>query len=88
MAKDKITVFLVDDQSLFRRGLRMGLAESEDVQVVGESLITDEVPELIESFSPHIVLIDASPPNHRGLGHIPPHHSTQPQHCGDCSHAP
>ncbi len=64
---EKITVFLVDSQGLFRQGVKLALNQTPDIEVVGEADLSDEVPELIQTFSPHIALMDANPPFLDGL---------------------
>ena len=58
---------MVDGNTLFRDGLRQALNRTEDIEVIGESDINDEVPELIANFSPEIVLLDIGLPLLTGL---------------------
>jgi len=64
---EKIEVFVIDNNSLFREGLRQALNQIEDIEVVGECSINDEALELIASFSPEIVLLDIGLPLLTGL---------------------
>ena len=64
---DKIEVFVVDNNILFRHGLRQALNQSDDIEVVGESDIDDEALEIVASFSPEIVLLDIGLPLITGL---------------------
>ncbi|GAH90359.1 unnamed protein product [marine sediment metagenome] len=64
---EKIGVFVIDNNSLFREGLRQTLNQMEDIEVVAESNINDEALELIASFSPDIVLLDIGLPFFTGL---------------------
>jgi len=63
----KIEVFIIDNNILFRQGLRQALNQSEDIEVVGESDIDEEALELVASFSPEIVLLDIGLPLLKGL---------------------
>lgn len=69
MSKNKkpITIFIMDDQPLFRQGLRGSLGEHDDIEVEGESAVSEDILELVSSFAPDIVLIDATPPSQKGL---------------------
>jgi len=64
---ERIQVFVVDGNTLFRDGLRQALNRTEDIEVVGESDISDEALALITSFSPEIVLLDIGLPLLTGL---------------------
>ena len=63
----KIEVFIIDNSTLFRQGLRQALSQSEDIEVVGESDIDEEALELVASFCPEIVLLDIGLPLLTGL---------------------
>lgn len=62
-----ITLFIVDDQPLFRMGLRACLAEVDDIRIEGECSVTEDALELVDSFAPNVALLDAAPPRQRGL---------------------
>ena len=64
---EKIKVFVIDSNTVFREGLRQVLNQTEDVEVIGESDINDEVLELISNFSPQVVLLDIGLPLLIGL---------------------
>jgi len=64
---DKIEVFVIDNSVLFRRGLRQAFDQTDDIEVVGESDIDDEAPEMVAGFSPEIVLLDIGLPLAIGL---------------------
>ncbi len=64
---EKITVFIVDKQTLYRQGIRQALSASEDINVVGESSPNAEAVSLIEAFMPNVVLLDVDLPLLRGL---------------------
>ncbi len=64
---EKIRVFLVSNNILFRQGLRQAISESEDVEVISESDISEEAVEVVLSFSPEVVLLDIGLPLLTGL---------------------
>ncbi|MFQ5933247.1 MAG: LuxR C-terminal-related transcriptional regulator [Dehalococcoidia bacterium] len=66
MAAEVVSVFIVDDQPVFRLGLRSAL-EEEGISVLGESSLSDEAIELVCSFHPRVALVGTAPPRHRGL---------------------
>src|SRR3954468_15843331 len=63
----KITVLLVDDHSLVRRGFRRILEDEPDMDVVGEAGDGDQAIALAQKFRPQVVLMDCSLPNTSGL---------------------
>jgi len=58
---------VIDNNSLFREGLRQALNQIEDIEVVDECGIGDEALELIANFSPDVVLLDIGLPSLAGL---------------------
>lgn len=64
---DKISVLLVDDHSLVRRGFRRILEDEPDMEVVGEAGDGDEAITMAQKFHPAVVLMDCSLPNTSGL---------------------
>jgi len=64
---DKIRVFVISNNTLFRQGLRQAISQSEDIEVVSESDISDKALEIVMSFSPEIVLLDIGLPLLTGL---------------------
>ena len=62
-----IRVVLVDDQSLFRAGIRMLLASQPDIDVVGEAGDGREAIELVRVTRPDVVLMDIRMPVMDGL---------------------
>ncbi|MFC1998299.1 response regulator [Chloroflexota bacterium] len=66
-AAGKIRVFLVDDHSLFREGIRAMLTFHDDIEVVGEAGDGMEAVEKIQNLSPDVVLLDIAMPNMNGL---------------------
>lgn len=64
---DVIRVLLVDDQQLFREGLRTLLGLHEDLRVVGEARDGLEAETLTERLRPHVVLMDLRMPRRDGV---------------------
>ena len=67
MADDKISVFLLDDHELVRRGLREFLEEEGDLEIVGEAGTAGEALEGIDKTSPRIAVIDVRLPDGNGI---------------------
>lgn len=64
---EKIRVFLVDSQVLYREGVRTALAKEGDIEVVGESDDGEEALYQIKPLSPDVVIVDAELPSLSGL---------------------
>jgi DNA-binding NarL/FixJ family response regulator len=64
---DKITVLLVDDHALVRRGFRRLLEDDTDIQVVGEGSNGDDALRLTTQLKPHVIVMDAAMPGTGGL---------------------
>ena len=62
----KLTLFIADNQSLFRQAIRQALPE--DMEIVGEADLTSDVWSTIESLSPNIALVDVGLPSLSGFG--------------------
>ncbi|GLZ77994.1 DNA-binding response regulator [Actinorhabdospora filicis] len=62
-----IDVLIVDDDPLVRAGLSMMLGGAGDLRVVGEAGDGGEVPALVASLSPRVVLMDVRMPGVDGL---------------------
>ncbi len=65
-----VRVVLVDDQELIRRGMRLLLEISDNIEVVGEAVDGLEGLEVIRSTSPDVVLTDARMPRMDGVALI------------------
>lgn len=66
MAK-KITVLLVDDHSLVRRGFRRMLEDESDMDVVGEAGDGEESIRIAKKLHPRVVVMDCALPGINGL---------------------
>ncbi|MHB8484340.1 MAG: response regulator [Candidatus Acidiferrales bacterium] len=64
---DKITVLLVDDHALVRRGFRRMLEDEPDISVVGEASDGEEAIRLAGELKPHVILMDSALPYVSGL---------------------
>ncbi len=62
-----IRVFLVDDQTLVRKGVRSLLSLLPDIEVVGEAIDGIEALSLIPAAAPDVVLLDIRMPGLDGL---------------------
>lgn len=62
-----IRVVLVDDQALFRAGIRMLVASQPDLEVVGEAGNGQEALEIVRTTRPDVVLMDIRMPVMDGL---------------------
>jgi DNA-binding NarL/FixJ family response regulator len=63
----KITVLLVDDHSLVRRGFRRLLEDDPAIEVVGEGQNGDEAIRLAAELSPRVIVMDCAMPGTNGL---------------------
>jgi DNA-binding NarL/FixJ family response regulator len=66
-APDKITVLLVDDHALVRRGFRRMLDDDETLQVVGEASNGAEAVQLAGKLKPQVIVMDCQLPQMTGL---------------------
>jgi DNA-binding NarL/FixJ family response regulator len=64
---DKITVLLVDDHALVRRGFRRLLEDDASIAVVGEASSADEAVRLVGELKPQVVVMDCAMPGANGL---------------------
>jgi DNA-binding NarL/FixJ family response regulator len=63
----KITVLLVDDHSLVRRGFRRLLEDESDMQVVGEAGDGEDAVKQARALRPKVVVMDCALPGMNGL---------------------
>ncbi len=64
---DVIKVLVVDDHTLFRRGITAVLANQADLEVVGEASDGLEAIEKAKEIAPDVILMDLNMPNCSGL---------------------
>jgi DNA-binding NarL/FixJ family response regulator len=63
----KITVLLVDDHALVRRGFRRLLEDEPDMNVVGEAGDGEEAIKLAKQLRPQVIVMDCALPGMNGL---------------------
>jgi DNA-binding NarL/FixJ family response regulator len=64
---NKISVLLVDDHSLVRRGFRRMLEDEEDITVCGEAGDGGEAVRLAQQLKPDVIVMDCAMPGTSGL---------------------
>ena len=64
---NKISVLLVDDHSLVRRGFRRILEDAPDITVVGEAGDGEEAVRLAQQLKPRLIVMDCALPGINGL---------------------
>lgn len=67
MQEERIKVLLVDDHSLFRRGVKEALSTNKRIEVVGEASDGREGVDLARELNPDIILMDIRMPGMNGL---------------------
>jgi DNA-binding NarL/FixJ family response regulator len=72
MAATKISVLLVDDHALVRRGFRRMLEDESDITVIGEASDGNEAIQLARDLHPQVVVMDCALPGLSGLAAIRP----------------
>jgi DNA-binding NarL/FixJ family response regulator len=64
---ERITVLLVDDHALVRRGFRRLLEDDPSIQVIGEGSNGDDAIRLMKELKPRVIVMDAAMPGTGGL---------------------
>ncbi len=64
---EKISVLLVDDHALVRRGFRRMLEDEEDIVVKGEASDGEEAVRLARQLQPEVIVMDCALPGISGL---------------------
>lgn len=62
-----ITAIIVDDERLAREGLKQLLAETGEIELVGEAANADEAIELVEKHKPQLLFLDIEMPEKNGF---------------------
>lgn len=66
-----IKVLLVDDHTLFRKGLRFLIDNSDGFEIVGEAVDGLEGVKMLQQLNPDVVLLDIDMPVMRGIESLP-----------------
>ena len=74
-----IRLLVVDDHTLFRRGLTALLARDARIQVVGDAADTGEALRRVEELQPDVILLDNHLPGVRGVDALPALRDAAPQ---------
>ena len=64
---EKIRVFLVDDHTVVRQGLRRILESDDEIEIVGEAGDGRTALELVQKLRPHVVVMDVAMPELNGI---------------------
>jgi DNA-binding NarL/FixJ family response regulator len=64
---EKISVLLVDDHSLVRRGFRRMLEDESDMDVVGEASDGEEAVQQAQLLKPRVIVMDCALPQMNGI---------------------
>ncbi|MHB1654563.1 MAG: response regulator [Desulfitobacteriaceae bacterium] len=64
---EKITVVLVDDHQVMRKGLRLVLEDKGEIEVVAEASTGEEAIDIVNRLSPDVVIMDLSLPGINGI---------------------
>lgn len=67
MTKQKITVLLVEDHSLVRRGFRLMLEDDAEIDVVGEASDGLEAVMMAAKLRPQVIVMDCAMPGMNGM---------------------
>lgn len=62
-----IKVVLVDDHPIVRAGMRSILANTDDIEIVGEGSNKNEALDLVSRFHPNVLILDVELPDGSGL---------------------
>jgi DNA-binding NarL/FixJ family response regulator len=65
--RNKISVLLVDDHALVRRGFRRILEDESDISVAGEASDGEEAVKLAQELKPNVIVMDCALPGMNGL---------------------
>jgi len=74
-----IRLLVVDDHSLFRRGLTALLSQEDDLEVVGDAADGSEALRRAETLQPDVILLDNHMPGVRGVDLLPGLREAAPQ---------
>ncbi len=64
---EKIQVFVISPQFLFRQGVEHTLSAIEDIQIAGVADVNDDIMSAIDKLPPDVALVDIDAPSDSGL---------------------
>lgn len=67
MNTNKIQVFILSQQFLFRQGIEHALSPVEDIEISGTAEVSDEVLSTIDNLPPDVAIVDIDAPSDSGL---------------------
>ena len=67
MNTNKIGVFIVSQQFLFRQGIEHSLSGMEDIEVSGTAEVNGELPSTLDTLLPDVALVDIDGPSDNGI---------------------
>ena len=67
MDKAPITLLVVDDQTIVRKGIRALLEQVDDIKVIGEAADGEEAVAQVKSLNPDVILMDLMMPKMDGI---------------------
>jgi len=67
MNTNKIQVFILSQQSLFRQGIEHSLSSMEDIEISGTTEVNDEVLSTLDNLPPDVAIVDIDAPSDSGL---------------------
>jgi DNA-binding NarL/FixJ family response regulator len=65
--KNKIQVFIISQQSLFKQGVEQTFSEIEDISISGITEVDDSVVKAIDNLPPDVALLDIDGPSDNGI---------------------
>ncbi|MGK9939416.1 response regulator transcription factor, partial [Salmonella enterica subsp. enterica] len=68
---ERIRILVVDDHTLFRRGLMALLAREPQLEVVGDAADAGEAQRRAQELQPDLILLDNHLPGVRGVDALP-----------------
>ena len=67
MSKSQITLLVVDDQTIVRKGIRALLEQVDDIRVIGEAADGEEAVSQVNLLNPDVILMDLMMPKKDGF---------------------
>jgi len=67
MNEQSITVWIFSQQPLFRQGVQNAFSDISDIEIAGESQLTDKMPRTIEIMPPDVAVVDIDTAPDSGL---------------------